>query len=87
MADDASPMPTEPTSITVDGVTAPLHMPFYYASLSNLWVFFPVAPKALAPYFATNPVLKGFAPYLFGGKALMNVTAKALAGMAGKNAS
>ena len=73
MADDTGPMPTEPTSITVDGVTAPLHMPFYYASLSNLWVFFPVSPKALAPYFAQSPYLKGFAPYLFGGKALMNV--------------
>lgn len=72
MTENSGPMPKEPESITVGGSKAPLYLPFYYASLSNLWVYFQIDPEKLRPDFASNPMLKGFAPFLFDGNALIN---------------
>jgi hypothetical protein len=60
----ALPMPPVPKNITVDMAipktfdhqtgTFPVYMPFYYASVSCIWVYYAVDPATLAPYVAAQ---------------------------------
>lgn len=62
-------MPPVPKTITVNGQKAPVYLPFYYASLHNIWLFFKADPAALKRQLRGT----GFAPYMFGDMALCNI--------------
>jgi hypothetical protein len=69
IANNISPMPPVPQKINVGGHLYPIYTPFYYGSLSALWVYYQVDPEILEPYLEGT----GFAAALFDGKAVVDL--------------
>ena len=82
-ASSSGPLVPIPKTVEVGGQKFPVHLPFYYASLSNIWVYYRVDPKRLEPFLADS----GLKPALFEGQGAVAINFQTYTGHNGNSLS